>query len=213
MDTFGSRLRKLRKNKGLTQKKLGSLVGVSGPMVTQWEGDIALPKKDNADRLCNVLNTTWEYLKTGQWSVRELSTYESAEPPSPSVQVLSKSSVIPKAHGMSVETSLAAPEIASLVALLKGSGSTFAFIEDSSGMMPRIMPGEMVLIDPDATGPSGEWAFDVAGEVVIGVVNKTPKGLMLSFYNNSPGWEPVPVASENSIGKVVASIPVTEDAT
>jgi len=212
MDTFGSRLRKLRKNKGLTQKKLGSLVGVSGPMVTQWEGDVALPKKDNADRLCSVLETSWEWLKDGSSNPPiEKGSYEVREPlPLRPVPLVEKALVVQYLAG-DMAASMSIPKnLWGLPEMLGGSKHCFAIVEDSPGMSPRIMPGETVILDPSSEKSSeGEWAFNIDGQVVIGILNRTPRGLMLSFYNSAPGWEPVQVEHCDALGRVVATIPKT----
>jgi hypothetical protein len=77
-------------------------------------------------------------------------------------------------------------------------------------MTPRIIPGELVIIDPEHGGvpeSGGEWAFNIDGQLTIGVARWTPRGLMLSFYNREPGWEPVNIGSDLALGKILASIP------
>ncbi|WP_162543619.1 helix-turn-helix domain-containing protein, partial [Klebsiella pneumoniae] len=43
MSTFGSRLKSLRKDRKLTQKKLGRVVGVTDVTIGYWEKDQNIP--------------------------------------------------------------------------------------------------------------------------------------------------------------------------
>ena len=63
METIGSRIKKLRKEKKLTQGKLGDLVGVSDVTIGFWEKDVNEPKYENLETLSKMLDTSIEYLK------------------------------------------------------------------------------------------------------------------------------------------------------
>ena len=41
--TIGVNIKRLRQNKGLTQEKLGEVLGISGQAVSKWESGAALP--------------------------------------------------------------------------------------------------------------------------------------------------------------------------
>src|SRR5690606_15454232 len=87
---------------------------------------------------------------------------------------------------------------------------TFAYVETSDGMSPRIEPGDTVYIDPDQAEckPGREiWLFKVGNGYALGAVTETPRGLMLRFDNQAPGWEPMPVQSGDCAGKLVAFVP------
>ena len=45
MTTFGDKIRKLRKEKKMTQQKLGAMVGVSYRTIRAWEIDGRYPKQ------------------------------------------------------------------------------------------------------------------------------------------------------------------------
>ena len=51
METIGSRIKKLRKEKKLTQGKLGDLVGVSDVTIGFWEKDVNEPKYENLEKV------------------------------------------------------------------------------------------------------------------------------------------------------------------
>lgn len=214
MDTFGSRLRRIRRKNKLTQKELGRLVGVSGPMVTQWEADASLPKTDNAERLCSVLGTTWEHLKTGVDP--SLSVQERPEKYLPAFT--NKARVIDKAQiGKAIEFGVAAiddvsPPDTKLNAVLNriSDEAAFAFVESSEGMSPLIRVGDLVAINPnkrECKAGLDVWLFAVGDNYVLGRVKETVRGLMLNFANKEPGWEPMPIAADKCYGKVVALMP------
>ena len=71
METIGSRIKKLRKEKKLTQGKLGDLVGVSDVTIGFWEKDVNEPKYENLETLSKMLDTSIEYLKYGQHEASE----------------------------------------------------------------------------------------------------------------------------------------------
>lgn len=41
--TIGMNIKRLRQNKGMTQEKLGEVLGISGQAVSKWESGAALP--------------------------------------------------------------------------------------------------------------------------------------------------------------------------
>lgn len=60
--TFGDKLRAVRKEKGLTQKALGELCGMSNEMVRRYELGIRNPKWETIERLANGLDVSMSYL-------------------------------------------------------------------------------------------------------------------------------------------------------
>lgn len=53
---FSSNLEYLRKQKGMSQNKLGELVGVNQTTVARWEKQEMAPSIDNVEEVANVLN-------------------------------------------------------------------------------------------------------------------------------------------------------------
>jgi len=58
----GDRLKKLRKNKGLTQVELGKLIGKAMSTISGYEINNAEPDIDTIVVIANVLQTTTDYL-------------------------------------------------------------------------------------------------------------------------------------------------------
>lgn len=54
---FGKRLKEIRKRKGLSQQQLAELVGMeSTNNISKLESGEQLPKKENLEKICEVLN-------------------------------------------------------------------------------------------------------------------------------------------------------------
>jgi transcriptional regulator with XRE-family HTH domain len=59
---FGKRLRKLRRNKDLTQEQLAEVIGVSADFIGQIERGLRSPSFENLQRLSEVLGVRVEEL-------------------------------------------------------------------------------------------------------------------------------------------------------
>lgn len=63
---IGNRIYELRKAKGLSQKELGALIGVSNKAVSKWETGAAAPKTETIIKLAAVLGISSEELLCGK---------------------------------------------------------------------------------------------------------------------------------------------------
>ena len=59
---FSERLKKLRKNAGLTQVDVAEKLGISQPAYGSWERGIKKPTQDNLVKIAQVLNVSVDYL-------------------------------------------------------------------------------------------------------------------------------------------------------
>lgn len=64
-ETFGGRLKAARKAVGLTQEKLGEVLGVTKSQVSYYESDQDAPSYDNLVKAAQTLRKTPTYLLTG----------------------------------------------------------------------------------------------------------------------------------------------------
>ena len=62
MDTFGNRLREIRKQKGLSQSELAKILNTNHSVIGKYERDDVKPSIDAVKRLAEVLETTVSYL-------------------------------------------------------------------------------------------------------------------------------------------------------
>lgn len=64
--TIGSRIARLRKEKGMTQEALAEKLGVSSQAVSKWENDMACPDISLLTTLADVLGVTTDELLSGK---------------------------------------------------------------------------------------------------------------------------------------------------
>ena len=65
METLGTRLKKIRRDKKMTQQQLADAIGVSKTSVIYWEKDENTPKHESLVLLAKTLNATTEHLLYG----------------------------------------------------------------------------------------------------------------------------------------------------
>ncbi|GAA3704127.1 S24 family peptidase [Oceanisphaera sediminis] len=65
METAGERVKKLRKEAGLTQAELAKRIGVKAPAVTQWETGKTSLSGENLLKVAKVLNVSPDYILHG----------------------------------------------------------------------------------------------------------------------------------------------------
>ena len=60
--TFGEKLHKLRKERGLSQEDLAAQIAVSRQAVSRWEQGTSLPDTENILQLCKLFGISADYL-------------------------------------------------------------------------------------------------------------------------------------------------------
>ena len=65
METIGSRIKRLRKERKLTQGQLGNLIGLSDVTIGYWEREINKPELENLIALAEILEVSIDYLRYG----------------------------------------------------------------------------------------------------------------------------------------------------
>lgn len=73
---IGTRIRKYRENRGLSQKDLADLIGVSNSRVSNWEQGINRPNADIVADICKALNISPSELLDVQLSTDKLTEQE-----------------------------------------------------------------------------------------------------------------------------------------
>ncbi|WP_180040746.1 LexA family transcriptional regulator [Acinetobacter sp. YH12218] len=157
METLGSRIKKLRKSKKLTQGKLGNLVDVSDVTVGYWERDVNEPQFQTLMAVAEVLDTTVNYLKYGvegsEPSVRDIRPVVRLLPVLSYVQAGNWTS-IRCLENYEIEQWLPAPPNA-------GKNSFYMIIQGTSNS-PHFKDGDYVCIDPDVDFDSVQ-----TGEMIV----------------------------------------------
>ncbi|QQD22869.1 helix-turn-helix domain-containing protein [Oceanospirillaceae bacterium ASx5O] len=203
---IGERIRSRRKALGLTQSDIGGKIGVTKATLSLWENGATAPNGANLYALAKHLDCSPEWLLSGKSGPDS----PAPEQPDTPVSLVKKEDLADWIAGTSKSAGSAGTKSA-LIRDAAGAGPrTFAYIENSDGMSPRIEPGDTVYIDPDQAEckPGREiWLFRVGNGYALGAVTETPRGLMLRFDNQAPGWEPMPVQPGDCAGKLVAFVP------
>ena len=79
MITIGENLKNLRKEKGLSFRKLAKQVGISHNILAVYERNESTPSLENALKICKFFNVPLEYLLLGEKSNFEYNDFELAE--------------------------------------------------------------------------------------------------------------------------------------
>ncbi|MBE5780358.1 MAG: helix-turn-helix transcriptional regulator [Clostridiales bacterium] len=66
MDQIGQRMKQLREEKHLTLQQLSDITGVTVAAISRYENDQRLPRSNSIVAIANALNTSTDYLLTGQ---------------------------------------------------------------------------------------------------------------------------------------------------
>lgn len=144
METIGSRIKKLRKEKKITQGKLGNLVGVSDVTIGFWEKDVNEPKYDNLENLAQMLDTSIEYIRYGQ---NEIS--ESSKDFRPITRMLPVVDYV-QAGRFTTVRALEAHEIEHWLPAPPNAGKNgFYMIVKGTSNAPHFKDGDYICIDPD----------------------------------------------------------------
>jgi len=144
MNTVGSRIKKLRKEKKLTQKELGKIAGVSDTAVVLWEKEVNVPKLENLQYIAPALGTTIDYIMYGK--IDHSIEVEDYRPVSRMIPVLSDVqagnwSNVQSVSKMDIEQWLPAPPNA-------GKNSYYMVVRGVSNF-PHFKDGDFICIDPD----------------------------------------------------------------
>lgn len=214
--TIGSRIRQKREEAGLSQERLGKLVGRTKGSVSQWESDATRPKGDALFKLAEVLNCSPGWIQEGGEEIRS---------PRGGYPLTSNVSEGPSLSGMAPEISWVQagawtevyhveldPEAVDWYPRPPGaSDRTFVLRVVGESMMPEYTPGRLIFVDPERVADSGDDVVAVmteTGEATFKRFIEEPgSGKMLKALN--PAWhEPYVKINGNCrlVGVVVADM-------
>ena len=150
------RIRELRKKHGLTQQKLGELIGVKKSSISQWENDEHSPSGDNLAQLSKVFGVSAHWLATGKGSP-ELSNVEPAVIPQGNrVPILSYVQA-----GNWREMCEQATAFDGNVEYVSAGGEIgpygFGLWLRGDSMLPQFKEGDLIIVDPDESPQPGDY--------------------------------------------------------
>lgn len=167
------RIRDARKNKNLTQQRLGDLVGVSKTTVSQWEkGDYA-PSGQNLYNLAKALGVSAEWLLSGK-GTPDFQNVEPATLGDHKVPVLSYVQAGVWAEPCEVRDFEGGIEY---ISTFEDVGPrTFAIWIKGRSMEPLFEEGDLIVCDPDITPHPGDYVIAKNGSDEATFKKYRPRG-------------------------------------
>ena len=170
------RIRELRKKHGLTQQKLGELIGVKKSSISQWENDEHSPSGDNLALLSKVFGVSAHWLTTGKGSP-ELSNVEPAVIPQGNrVPILSYVQA-----GNWREMCEQATAFDGNVEYVSAGGEIgpygFGVWLRGDSMVPLFKEGDLIIVDPDESPQPGDYVVAKNGSDEATFKKYRPRGI------------------------------------
>ncbi|MBL0623217.1 LexA family protein [Aeromonas veronii] len=170
------RIRELRKKHGLTQQKLGELIGVKKSSISQWENDEHSPSGDNLAQLSKVFGVSAHWLATGKGSP-ELSNVEPAVIPQGNrVPILSYVQA-----GNWREMCEQATAFDGNVEYVSAGGEIgpygFGLWLRGDSMLPQFKEGDLIIVDPDESPQPGDYVVAMNGSDEATFKKYRPRGI------------------------------------
>ncbi|MFQ2083281.1 LexA family protein [Aeromonas veronii] len=170
------RIRELRKKHGLTQQKLGELIGVKKSSISQWENDEHSPSGDNLAQLSKVFGVSAHWLATGKGSP-ELSNVEPA--------------VIPQGNRVPIISYVQAGNWREMceqatafdgnVEYVSAGGEIgpygFGLWLRGDSMLPQFKEGDLIIVDPDESPQPGDYVVAKNGSDEATFKKYRPRGI------------------------------------
>lgn len=170
------RIKELRKKQGLTQQKLGELVGASRASISQWESGEHSPSGDYLIALAKVFGVSPHWLSTGKGSP-ELSNVEPATlPQGGKVPIIS---YVQAGHWR---------EMCEQVTAFDGNVEYITVGEEvgprgfglwvcGKSMQPLFNEGDLIIIDPDEAPRPGDYVVAKNGSKEATFKKYRPRGI------------------------------------
>ncbi|EXG78102.1 helix-turn-helix domain-containing protein [Cloacibacillus evryensis] len=189
METFGARLSRLRREKGLKRHDIAEPLGVDAETIARYEREEREPKVSDAVTIANILGVSIEYLSTGIASPQTHSVYAYGVSDRIIVPVLSSNdsyNLIPSADLIAASTEhIIMPK--ALIGNVQPHSQPFAIVtRDKSFEKFAIREGSYVVINPAERVAN----FDIAlvfykGKLTLKRPQYTRHGALYLFPGNN----------------------------
>lgn len=199
METLGDKIRKARKNKGLTQAALGKLIGVTSQAVNQWEN------KPNTHIRPTHLFKLERQLKISAHDLYEAIPFLTADATANDVPLLTWHKLSQLSVGI-VELERYT-DVRMLPCPLPHSDKTFALTIEGGDMEPKFRVGEIIFCDPKREPFNGDFiivrallgAFPILRQLMI-----EPSGHRF-LRSLNPSW-PQSIIPLSESGEILATV-------
>ena len=217
MKSFGERLKKVRKEKGITQLKLAQLSGVAQSSISACELGKSQPSVEITKKLAKVLGVSVDYL-LGRTDTPNLPSLEEImssfnkkleEEQKDSILTKLKLKLIPVYDGANAGEIGAFPDanvIQFFATIPIDSTGRYGVIVHGDSMEPEIKDGDIVVVDPNQEVSNGKRAVVfVDGGVLVKRIYR--QNGTVSFVSDNPKYPPIVIKSSDFpvylLGKVV----------
>lgn len=191
------KIRELRKERNLTMKRLGEIVGVSESTISLYENGKRQPDSDMLKKFAELFNVSIDYLLEN----------ESHRTAKSGVRIPVLGSVV---AGIPIEAVQEILDYEEITPEIASHGEHFALKIKGNSMEPKFSAGDVVIIRKQADVENGEIAVVLVNgnEATIKKIRKGPEGIALiplnpqyevMFYTNKE-IETLPVSI---LGKVI----------
>jgi len=152
VNTFGARLKTLRRERKLTQKQLGKVVGVSDVTIGYWEKDQNMPGGVSLTKLARFFGVSEDFLLTGK---------EENSNVSPSIAGALQVPIISWVQAGTWTSESDARNLEGAIDYILTNGlhsfGTFALKVKGKSMEPEFKEGDTIIVDPDLCPGPGDY--------------------------------------------------------
>ncbi|MGN5108339.1 LexA family protein [Aeromonas hydrophila] len=170
------RIKELRKKHGLTQQKLGELIGVKKSSISQWENDEHSPSGDNLAQLSKVFGVSAHWLSTGKGSPEPSNVEPAVIPQGNRVPILSYVQA-----GNWREMCEQATAFDGNVEYVSAGGEIgpygFGLWLRGDSMLPQFKEGDLIIVDPDEPPQPGDYVVAKNGSNEATFKKYRPRGI------------------------------------
>ncbi|MFM4647545.1 LexA family protein [Aeromonas bivalvium] len=170
------RIKELRKKHGLTQQKLGELIGVNKASISQWEQGEYAPSGDNLVALAKAFGVSAHWLSTGKGSP-EISNVELA--------------VIPQGNRVPILSYVQAGNWREMCEQATAFDGNVEYVSASAdigpcgfglwlrgdSMLPLFKEGDLIIVDPDEAPHPGDFVVAKNGSEEATFKKYRPRGI------------------------------------
>jgi SOS-response transcriptional repressor LexA len=170
------RIKELRKKQGLTQQKLGELVGASRASISQWESGEHSPSGDYLIALAKAFGVSPHWLSTGKGSP-ELSNVEPAVIPQGfRVPIIS---YVQAGHWreMCEQASAFDGNVEYVTVSIETGSRAFGLWICGKSMLPFFNEGDLIIVDPDEAPRPGDYVVAKNGSIEATFKKYRPRGI------------------------------------
>ncbi|WP_421169186.1 LexA family protein [Aeromonas dhakensis] len=170
------RIKELRKKHGLTQQKLGELIGVKKSSISQWENDEHSPSGDNLAQLSKVFGVSAHWLSTGKGSPEPSNVAPAVIPQGNRVPILSYVQA-GNWREMCEQATAFDGNVEYVTASVDIGPCGFGLWLRGDSMLPQFKEGDLIIVDPDEAPQPGDFVVAKNGSDEATFKKYRPRGI------------------------------------